>query len=1187
MGRLAQNFQLENFEYRKGSLEFSCPKLELDLKKDEVATGSFSIHGSGHKPLEGWILTIGARLECLTSHFHENETEVGYRFDATGLGEGEVIKGDITVISNQGEYSLPYVASIRHNRIESSLGAIKNLFHFANLAKENWKEAVELFYSPGFRGIFQGSDRQFYAAYRGFSHLDGNEQNVEQFLIEVHKKQAVVLTVEKEEVSVKYMGRAIEEELPILRNGWGYTNVRVETEGDFLEVSGNLLREEDFILDRCVLRLRIHEKGLHAGVNPGEVRLRTCNGTIRIPVTVKWLSEKRMVSGRGAREKKKLLHKITKEYLDFRLQRTGREAWLDSVLQDVDRLVLMGEREVAPRLYQAQLLLTEGKTGEVKWVLDHAETILDGSKEKTEVWCYYLYLTALCGTDAAYVEEIREELRRAYRENPDNWRIAWLILYLEDGYGKSVQKKWLFLEEQFYRGAVSPVLYIEALGLLKENTSLLMKLEGFELQILWFAAKYHALTRDIIGQLHYLVSRVKNFSGLLYRILAAGYEAFQDRITLEAVCTLLIKGGRSGEEYFKWFELGVQEGLRITQLYEYYMMSIPFECEERIPKMVLMYFAYQSSLEYRKNAMLYAKVWREREEQPELFQSYGAGIERFVVEQLKLGHVNKDLAYLYKNILTPRMLTPELGQKLIPVLFSHLITVNGADMTQVVLVYGGRKGELTFPIVHNEALVPIYGADYKLFLEDREGIRYAREELYMMEKLMLPGKLVKDVLPYASENLDFALYISEHGGSFSSLTSRNAGMMSNIVESEEVLPAIKREMSMKLLHFYFENDMEEQLDAFLLKMQDAGLNVRERSDVIRYMIVREMYDSALAWVKKTGFDGLEPKVVVRLCSRILSREEVREDSELTQVIYYAYKKGKYDETILKYLVDNFEGPIKEMRDIWKSAREFLVEVFPICEKMIEQMLFTGSYIAERMEVYSDYVKGPADVNIENAFLERCSYEYFVKNRLVEDELWGEIFRLYGREGKIHRICQLAYLKYYAAEKEQRNMETDVLAGKFLEELLAENIYFSFFPEYQNILPDLAGYVDRTVLEYQTDPANKVVLHYMIEREGEKDARYQQEVMHNMYAGIFSKSFVLFFGECLQYYITEEVDRREQLTESGSIRKSDIAGEVTESRFGIINDITIAKTLRDYNTFDQLTEEYYEKKYLTEKLFTLI
>ena len=49
------------------------------------------------------------------------------------LKEGDVIKGNFHIISNQGEYTLPFSVMISHFVLDSSLGSIKNLFHFTNL----------------------------------------------------------------------------------------------------------------------------------------------------------------------------------------------------------------------------------------------------------------------------------------------------------------------------------------------------------------------------------------------------------------------------------------------------------------------------------------------------------------------------------------------------------------------------------------------------------------------------------------------------------------------------------------------------------------------------------------------------------------------------------------------------------------------------------------------------------------------------------------------------------------------------------------------------------------------------------------------------------------------------------------------------------------------------------------------
>ena len=80
-------------------------------------------------------------------------------------------------------------------------------------------------------------------------------------------------------------------------------------------------------------------------------------------------------------------------------------------------------------------------------------------------------------------------------------------------------------------------------------------------------------------------------------------------------------------------------------------------------------------------------------------------------------------------------------------------------------------------------------------------------------------------------------------------------------------------------------------------------------------------------------------------------------------------------------------------------------------------------------------------------------------------------------------------------------------------------------------------------------------------------------------------FVLFFGEQLQYYITESgKGDNEVAMESGTITKNDIVKNITSGRYNLINDIMIGETLQDYDTVDKLLAEYYQKKNICDQLF---
>ncbi len=90
----------------------------------------------------------------------------------------------------------------------------------------------------------------------------------------------------------------------------------------------------------------------------------------------------------------------------------------------------------------------------------------------------------------------------------------------------------------------------------------------------------------------------------------------------------------------------------------------------------------------------------------------------------------------------------------------------------------------------------------------------------------------------------------------------------------------------------------------------------------------------------------------------------------------------------------------------------------------------------------------------------------------------------------------------------------------------------------------------------------------------------------MFGGICVSDFILFFGEQLRYYITEESEAGEQLVVSDVIRKGEAGEDISEGRFNILNDIMIGKTLHDYDTVNDLLLAYFKQDHMVEQIFTV-
>ena len=207
-------------------------------------------------------------------------------------------------------------------------------------------------------------------------------------------------------------------------------------------------------------------------------------------------------------------------YQAFRLKKISTGTWMTETQKLLNRMSEIDDKNIAVKLFQAQILLTEERYNEAKWLIEkQEEQVLAVKEECPELWCYYLYLTTLYSRDEKYVDDIAAVVEEIYNRNRGNWRIAWLLLYLSEEYVKRPSRKWMLLEELFRYHCNSPVIYIEAWHLLCMNPAMLMKLGTFEIQILLFALKNDLMKDEIALQIVYLAQKQKTYSAPLFRIL--------------------------------------------------------------------------------------------------------------------------------------------------------------------------------------------------------------------------------------------------------------------------------------------------------------------------------------------------------------------------------------------------------------------------------------------------------------------------------------------------------------------------------------------------------------------------------------------------------------------------------------------------------------------------------------------
>ena len=1171
-----------DFSHRQGGLVFGVEKVEMEFVSSEVRDGSFSVASDNSLPVQGFVYTTESRMKCLKDTFTGSTTDIEYSFDSAGLEPGDIVTGKFIILSDKGEYEIPYEVTMEKDYMYSSMGPIKNLFHFTNLARSNWEEAVSLYYSNRFAELLTGNDKQYKCVYRGLSTEEGNEHCVDEFLITIHKKSRNTYETPTNHQVIRYVPTEISKSVTLMVNGWGYVRAEVSCPEEFIHLKKEVYTCEDMIDGQIEIEYTVDPAYMHVGRNFAFLTIETPEKTFRVQI----VAEDNPIDMEHSANHiyKRTVGHLMRNYIAFRLGKITADDWIRISSEELSHLTVKGERAVLVKLFEIQLLLAANKKEDASERMARLEEELENPEAKlTGTTCaYYLYLTGMLNPDAEYVDKVYHKVKKISHKYSESPAIAWMMIYLKEDLTFRDDKRWAFLEEQYNAGISSPLLYAEAVHLLSKQPSLLVKLGGFERTLLDFALKNGAISAEIGERVEFLADREKGYDELLYDVLRAAYKIAPSKELLQGICQLLMRGNCTGEEYVRWYEDAIKADIRITRLYEFYMASIPADYKEILPKMVMMYFAYQNHLEYDKMALLYANVFEYKALVPEVAGSYEESIEGFLKEQIKKGHINKNLIKLYKKFVTPEFLDEEIASGFAPILFSHEVKVTRPGMKRAIIIHDKAVGEGKFPVQGDVAYTTIYSKDYCILFEDEKGNRYVSEAMSKPVPILYTKELRDTLLPMVEGRIGILLNAIENDVHDVEVNEENTGIYETLLTADSVTFTFKKEILYSLCKYYFENDRIRELDRLLLMVKPEVLPAKDRGEILHILVARGHYENAFKWLSTFGMEHVAEKTVMRLVSRYLERTDYAFDEHMPALSEEIYRKGRFDQVILRYLVNYFHGNTAEMIELLRHCESFGVDTFALVERILVQMLYVGVRTPERENLYIRYVKGGGSTKIRQAYLSENAYGAFVLEEKAPDSIYSEMEYLVKEGEELNRICRLAYAKN-ASGKGSAGWNIPLLK-EIVEAELKKNVVFPFFLKFASCIPAVIPYTDRSFVEYKGNGVSRVILHYAIERENSDNTEYRKEEMDNLYDGIFVKDFILFAGDSVSYYITEETGNKEQLTLSATLTKNSDTKTDVPWRYEILNDAIEQREKGNEVESGEIIRDYAKLDFLTRRLF---
>lgn len=1169
------------FNGTKPILAFSEETIDLSVIEGRSEAGSFVIESTNQIKICGIVYSTNPRMECLNPHFEGEKVRIRYQFNSKGLTEGDACEGKFVIVCNQIEYSLSFCARITRLYAEASTGAVKSLDDFTRLAASNWDEAYHLFYNRNFLNTIPYGNVYERLTYEGFACARPSGQNMEEFLIGVNKKQPVSISVDKSEDIFMASKEPQSGCFTITKDNWGYTEIRLRTDCEFIKLSKPVLTLDDFIGKTYLYEYIIDASAMHAGRNFGRLYIDGVYQSFTIDITAGVRDDDGSISDIAVtKDIKECMVGIMELYTSFRLKRIVTGVWANETISILNHLHALMPDEHMYELMKAQAFIINRQRQEAKWILDDFKH--SNPDKKAPIWGYYLYLMTLLEREPSYIDNMTHEVELIFYENPDSVLLFWVLLFLRDQYFDDSAGKLKDIKYWVLRGCSSPYLYIEAYYLISQEPYLIKELSVFELRILSWAVKKKALTKDLAGAIFEAVDLAGGFDNRVYELLTAAYEICPEAEYVGIICSYLIKGHKNDTCFHKWFELGIENKLRLTGLYEAYLITMDDRQISPVPKIIQMYFSFDNKLPYRKLAVLYNNIIAAKETEPEVYHKYRKAMGRFAMDQAQLRHIDDNLAVLYEDMLELGFINEELSAAFSDIIYTYKLIVFDKRIVRAIIYQNEMKEPQIVPVTDQCAYFELFSNDYVILFEDSRGYRYVKSISYRLQRLMDAEKYLDRCISLSPDRPQYIVSHFKHVRDYSDFTKDDLKLFKPVFYSESFSDSYKAVMGYRILKYCQLHDYEDYVRPFLQSINFDTLQKDARKYLIDMLVSNRLYEKAYDMAMEYGIDMLAAASQVVLCENALKVQHV-DDDFMVQLAISAFKTGKYSDLVLKYLCENYTGPTDELINLWHAADKFSISSMKLDERILEQGIYTQIEPEKISDIFMEYYKRAGNEKLILAYISLVAHGYLHSGRCKADFIFDIIEKRYIGNRTLNDACQLALLKHFAEKTDITQAELEI-EDTLLKYYIYNNMYFDFFARLDYRLLEKYFLYDKAFLQYESTPGTHVVLHYSRDEDGEE---FNSEDMVEMYDGIYVKTFVIFFGELIRYYITEEHDNSIEVKESNRLTCNNIPGDNDHSRYNLINEMIISDTLSDETTLKSNIDEYKRLDVATKQLFKLI
>lgn len=1184
----------------KGIVDSDIPKMtalpetiEETIRTSTTARREIFVGSENSLNIKGLIYSSNVRVHIPRDDnaFGGLRNHIIYEVDPSFLSSGDEIRGSFYLVTNCGEKEIPYVFHVDLAASGRVLGELNTAGDFLRAAERDMDTALRLLEYQDFTEAPFMQDLHVRTIYDGLKGHGSRQNFLEEFLVALGVKQPVNLMIESEQRIYKNPTGHKEDWITVCADMWGYVYMEISAEGDFIHLPKKSVTQSDFKDGSLNIPFCILSERLHSGKNLGVITFTTAREVTPVPIVV-------TVSGGERETGEALFREEFSRYMALRLDYesgTYEDAFIINQMQRELDLMMMNYEEVILYLLQAELDVLTGRQDKACLILDeNKDRILSARMERRDLYCFFQYIQVLIWNDGEQKDSLIRLLQKYgspdRRSNRDFMQYL-MLLRVNGALFENPATVLISMEQEFKEGCHSPFLYVECLKLLEKHPALLRSYSGLEQQALYFGAVRGMLSRGLALSAAHLISGIRVFKKLYFRLLSAIYDAYPEVEVLTALCAMLIRGDCRGSRFFIWYERGLKSGISLTRLNEYYLYSLPEDYDHVLPKEILLYFSYVRELDYTSRSVLYENILTYVERESDIYRLYEREMEKFTMEQLFAGRISSQMAVIYKQMIYKEQIDLQIAKTLPSILSSSRVLCHDAAMRYIVVRHEETTKEDAYPLQHGMAYIPLYSERDIIQFQDNYGNRYMNVRYDMTPAVEERSELLKQCFAVYPEhpalfvNACHEVIIKEH------MTDLDVALLEQADERMNLHPLFFRRLISAIVNFYkkkadeCEGGERDASITYLLCVDKDSLSLKERNGVCETLIKQNYFTEAYAMICRYGTEGISLKCLLKLCTKMVLQKLFDEDDRLLHLAYFVFSVEKNDSVILDYLCEHFNGTVDQMYSVLLQGIKEHVETYDLEERLVAQMLFTGD-TARIDKVFDLYVsRKKTNESLVKAYFTIKSIDYFLHGRTVEDKVFSYLEGAVNgsvEKDKVADIYLLALTKYYSTLPEL-NEEQRALCQAVVDVLIEAGMIFAYFKDLARFIIVPGNILDKEIIEYH---GRKDIKPYLQMRILPEEEDFHFEDMRQIYSGIYIREKVLFEGEILEYRIEEEEDGKQRIVLEGSISCKEVVTRAPGNRFACLNEMSLSFDVKNENTLKEKMTEYLEQDAVVGGLFIL-